>query len=185
MSDFNNTSAGVAGATEDGFDKVTKVAAIVPVLAAIYLTYRGLQSLEMGQELVILGTAVMASLSWMLSQGVSRYLRIKGAPVMGCTVLVLSSGFGAAEAAFAHVGIAFMLEAGALHVHDGVIWFFSVLLTVTNFFAKWAFLGKPDVKDEPAASRQAIQPKGANVVKFDPNDERTLAKVAERFRAAQ
>ena len=180
----DNISNGPAVATEDGFDKVTKVAAIVPVLAAIYLTYRGLQSLDMGQELVIVGTAVMASLSWLLSQGVSRYLRIKGAPVMGATVLVLSIGFGAAEAAFAHVGIAFMLEQGSLHVPEAVIWFFSVLLTVTNFFAKWAFLGKPDVKAKPTG-QSAGSNRGANVVKFDPNDERTLAKVAERFRAAQ
>lgn len=180
-----SASNGAAIATEDGFDKVTKVAAIIPVLAAIYLSYRGFQSLGMGQELVILGTAVMASLSWMLSQGVSRYLRIKGAPVMGWTVLILSIGFGAAEAAFAHVGIAFMLEQGSLHVHDGVIWFFSILLTVTNFFAKWAFLGKPAVKEEPAAARQASQPSAPNVVRFDPNDERTLGKIAERFKAAQ
>lgn len=159
------------------FDNLTKTASIIPVLAAIYFTCRGFIGLGMTAELVTILTITLASLSWLLSQSILRFLVVKNKPFMATTVVMLGLAFLATEASFAHIGLEWMLAEGGLHIPAWAVWFFSIALSLTNVFCKWAFLGsaEPVEKSKITSTPRLVHP--------DPQDERALAEIAKAVNA--
>lgn len=167
------------------FDLITKAAAIFPVLAAVYLSFRGFSGLGLTDELVRLLTALFASLSWMLSQALSRFLDVrKRNTAMAAAIAFLGAVFLIAEACLTHIGLAWLLDQGALQVPGWAIWFFSFSLSTTNVLAKWAFLGDP--RPLPAGIADGLPQMRAapSARRTDPAVDRTIARIADRVAAA-
>lgn len=69
------------------FDNLTKVASIVPILAAIYFACRGFIDPGMTLGLVGILTVLFASLSWLLSQAILRFLAVRHNGPMATSVV--------------------------------------------------------------------------------------------------
>ena len=165
--------------TSTSFDRITEYAAIIPIAAAVYFSCRGFIGLGLTVELVIIMTVLFASLSWLLSQALLRFLLIRetNAPMAICVTL-LGAIFLITEASLTHIGLEWLLKEGSLHVPGWAVWFFSFALSTTNLFAKWAFLGSPGTR------RTTLSTKAANnVVPIDEKTERTMEKIADRMRS--
>lgn len=161
------------------FDNITKVAAVAPVFAAIYFTMRGFAGLGMTFELVAILTTLFGCLSWLSSQAILRFLKVRHNPPMAAAVVALGVTFAAAETFFAHLGLEWLLAQGeGIEAPAALIWFFSSALAVTNVVAKWAFIGDPGRPKRKPSSAQ-------NIVSLDAGkDEATIAKIGERIREA-
>jgi hypothetical protein len=160
------------------FDNLTKVASIVPILAAIYFTCRGFIGLGMTMELVGILTVLFASLSWLLSQAILRFLAVRHNGPMAASVVILGTAFLITEASLTHIGLEWLLGQGALEIPGWVTWFFSVALSLTNVMAKWAFLG--DAGERSTATKPYLAAKDGRKLEVDPRDERTLEQIAAK-----
>mgnify|MGYP000150121421 CR=1 FL=1 len=166
------------------FDKLTKAASLVPIIAAVYFTFRGFIGLGMTWELVGILTILFASLSWLLSQALLRFLDVKHNKAMAAAVIILGTAFLLTEASLTHIGLEWMLGQGDLHLHSNVIWVFSIFLSLGNVLTKWAFLGDPGEakKQKPAASIFAGNE--GKVIPIDQTTEDTLEEIARRVESA-
>lgn len=167
--------------TSTSFDTVTKIAAIVPILAAVYFSCRGFIGLGLTTELVIILTALFASLSWMLSQALMRYLFVRGRNKgMAFCIACLGVGFLATEASLTHIGLEWLLDQGELHVPSEAVWFFSIVLSMSNVLCKWVFLGDPG----EAVPAKGGKPRLVRTQPADPKTDETLEKIARQMTAS-
>lgn len=164
------------------FHNITKLAAIVPILAAIYFTCRGFIGLGMTLELVAILTVLFASLSWLLSQAILRFLAVRHNGPMAAAVVVLGLVFLITEASLTHIGLEWLLTQGSLEIPGWAIWFFSVALSLTNVMAKWAFLG--DAGERAEATKPYLAVKDGRKLEVCAKDERTLEQIAAKVVAA-
>ena len=128
------------------FENITNAATLIPVGTAIFLTCRGFSGLGMGVELVAILTILMASVSWMLSQALPRFLALLDARAfyMAVTLGALGVSFLFAETLFAHQGLEWLMKQGdGIHAPGWILWACSAILSVVNVCAKWVFLSAP------------------------------------------
>ena len=92
------------------FENITKTATLIPIIAAIYFTFRGLLGLGMTLELVIILTVLFASLSWLLSQSIMRYILVIEHKEMAVVVVGLGTAFLITEASLTHIGLEWLLS---------------------------------------------------------------------------
>ncbi len=160
------------------FDNVTKVAAIVPIIAAVYFSCRGFIGLGLTFELVTILTVLFASLSWMLSQALMRFLDIRNRNKgMAICIALLGVAFLATEASLTHIGLEWLLEQGALQVPSAAVWFFSIALSASNVLCKWVFLGDPG-EAKPATGSK---PRLVRTQPADPKTDQTMEKIARQM----
>lgn len=163
------------------FDNVTKVAAIVPILAAVYFSCRGFIGLGLTAELVVILTALFASVSWMLSQALMRFLHVRGRNKgMAFCVSLLGTAFLAVEASLTHIGLEWLLSEGKLAVPSAAVWFFSIVLSISNVLCKWVFLGDPG----EARPQLGTKPRLVRTAPIDPKTGATMEKIAKQMTAS-
>ena len=165
------------------FDKLTKAASLVPIFAAVYFTFRGFIGLGMTWELVGILTLLFASLSWLLSQSLMRFLDVRHNKPMAAAVIVLGIAFLTTEASLTHIGLEWMLAQGNLHLNTYVVWAFSIFLSLGNVLTKWAFLGSAGDKATVKPAASVFTGKDAKVIPIDKHTEETLETIAKRVAA--
>lgn len=166
------------------FPAITKAAVILPILAAVYFSCRGFIALGLTPELVMILTLLFGALSWLLSQALVRFLEVRHAPLLAATVAVLGAAFLITEASLTHIGLAWLFDQGEMKVPDLAVWGFSFALSLTNVFAKWAFLAAAPVlaQDLAKTARPERAPRTDQPV--DPAISRTVFKIAEAVNRA-
>jgi hypothetical protein len=168
------------------FPAITKAAVILPILAAVYFSCRGFIALGLTPELVMILTLLFGALSWLLSQALVRFLEVRRAPLMAATVAVLGAAFLIIEASLTHIGLAWLFGQGKLDVPDLAVWAISFALSLTNVFAKWAFLAAAPApalaQDLAKTARPERAPRADQPV--DPATSRTVLKIAEAVNRA-